>query len=876
LLDGQTQYITAKGYWYVATHQATIGSKIDKFASSDELAPILPYLPSEALRAYETTSSPMPPCRTGTIPIDVALSIMRRINNLEKDISAFQRRHALAFEGLYDKLADEEDLVEWKSKDVIPLVFGIPYDELSAAGQLAIDRFARQKENGVISARLDGVTDSYWVQSKRSVREQAKVVSWARMYQETAAKAAAGKDVKDDLRSNPLSAFINKAHRLILQSRKIRSPTTIGILGPSAESGDGGAITAVDTGETLTKNDKMIIQFIHEASQMLPSFCPPAALSICSLIYRAIGAYPNLALEKKVACLLLQELGVMSPWKDRGMNIYKMRLPGLGIWPYQERLVANAATSCKDIGAFQLSDKYPRKDWGETPVYCIDSADTVEIDDGISVERHANLPDCIWVHVHIANPAAFISREHPIALAAKDIVASTYSPSRRYAMMPEDFPRNFCSLAADRPVMTVSTLLQADGSVADIEMSLGIIHNVVKLTHIAINHALEEENEERGQRRELATMVIGGDRPAQTEDGMDSESLRHALPDLLLMRRYLHSRWQTRQNDWPVEERMTRHPTTLRANAWTSIKEESLPLWTGRINHWRGDPVLVVEGDRLPRSAGDFDYTQFVDHVMLLAGESAAKWCKDREIPIFYQVATPHPLYPISKLNELKETDYRVEPAGRLSAVWQPHWILKMMQYTKLTSPIRRYNDLVNQWQIHAYLQASQEVKDSRPRDLLRRLPFTSQELEEMVGGCSNRTTLMRRALVSSTDFCIEQALFRAFHFKEAELPEIWDLKVKGPSLREAQSPKHTGIMGYLSPFPIRAELLHSDEKWEQSAWTGQYLPVRISMVDVEQRKVDVIAVGPPSDTVNTTQPIHIQSSKKAALSGKVGPERQR
>lgn len=873
LVEGQGQFITSKGYWYVSSNYQLKSGRIENFASPDDLAPILPYLPDAALRKkqFEAISSHV--SAVGDMPIDVTAPIVKRLIKVEQDINAFQRRHASTLDGLHEMLADDEELAEWKVEDLVPKAFGIPYNEVSVAGRLALDRFAVQTNHGIFRSNLSGSTYGYFVRSRKDMQMQNQVMDWARMYQESAAKAALGKDVKEDLRNNPLSAFINKAHRLILRSRKIRSPTTLGLLGPSAESGDGSAISAVDTGETLTGNDRLIIRFVFEASQIMPPLVPSEAQSICALIYRAIGAYPNLSLGRKVARLLLQELGVISPWKDRELNLYQLRLAGLGIWPYHDRLMAKAEASCKDLSVFRLPAQPARKDWGQMPVYCIDGADTVEIDDGISVEPATNMPDCAWIHIHVANPAAYISRDHPIAAAASGAIYSTYTPSRKYSMIPPNFAQNLSSLAAGRPVMTVSTLLQADGSVLDIELSLGMIRNVIRLTPSAVEEALEE------RKMDQATMVIGGARPARNDDGEDSQNVKQALPDLLLLRQFLRGRFRKRLNEWPVEERMQRSPMSMQIDLWTNLREEHVPLLSGKISHWKGDPIIVVEADRYFRCDDGFDYQPVVNHAMVLAGESAAKWCKDREIPILYHVATPHPLFPVSKLNQLEDSEYRLEPGGRISANPQPHWILGIWQYTKISSPIRRYPDLLNQWQIQAYLQAvsreSQDPKDARPLDRLSELPFTQQDLEDMVRPMNSKITLLRRAGMQSTQHFLHQAFFRAFHFKEAEIPEVWDFKVIGPGQRTMKSSDSTGILGVLVPFRARAELLASAENWEKNVGRSQYLPVKIEVVDAEQDRIFVKAVGPPSDSAITTHPVHIQSSKKPVSPGKDGPEQQ-
>lgn len=829
--------------------------------SPEELAPIIPYMPSTAIYKETTGTMPLPVSTIGPLPMTVTAPIVKKLHQLRDATDAFQRRYALAFDGLYNTLADDNEVVDWKLDALVPKIFGFPLSELSGPGLLALDRFGEKRENGFYTWRYYGDLMGFWVRSKKEVQMKNRVTEWARRYQESAAKAAVGKDVKEELRKNPLSAFITKAHRLILKSRRIRSPTTIGLLGPSAENGEDGAVHAVDTGETLTEDDKAIVRYIFEITQMHPTFGPNEATSICSLMYRAIGAYPNLDLSVKVARLLLQELGAMSPWADPLMYTYHLRLPRLGLWHYQERLMNEAEASCKELNTLRDTVQHVRKDWGQMPVYCIDEFDAIEIDDGISIERDTHNPDRVWIHIHIANPAAYIGPDHPIAVAARDILSSTYTPSKKFSMMPRGFTENLASLRADRPVMTVSTLLQADGSVADVEMSLGMVHNIVKLTPSAVNQAL-------GQPKDLATMVVGGERPVRDNQKV-SETHPEALSDLRLMQRFLHSRFIQRWNDWPERERIQRDLNVIQTDAWTTFRDKD-PAFSGQISHWKGDPVIVIEGDRFPRLGDRPEFLPLVDHAMLLAGESAAKWCKNREIPIIFHPAVPHPDYPVSRLNQLKATDFRIEPAAALSVTPQPHFVLGMWQYTRMTSPMRRYVDLVNQWQIQAYLDAvSSPPKDQKPSEPLDTLPFTRQKLDDIILEAKVRLPALRRTAKACTAHWVHQALFRAFHFKEAELPEVWDFRVVGPKDDSDPRSNSIGIWGYLSPFQANAELLRSEENWEKDLQRSQYLPVKIEIADAEYDKIFVKAVGPPSDTPTTTQPIHIQPLKKSASHGK-------
>jgi RNB domain len=869
IVNGYSQFITSKGYWFQTSTFRLRCGKVEGFASPDEVAPLIPFLPDPASGKMQTEMFLRRVDTAGVIPIGVAAPMVKKLAKLEQDVDAFRRRHASTLDALYEMLADDVDFLEWPLEEVLPKVLGIPLNELSVAGRLALDRFVNQSTQGIYHARSLGTTLGFFVRSRKDMQMQEEVIEWARQYQESAARAALGKDVKQDLRHNPLSDFINKAHRLILRSRKIRSPTTIGLLGPSAESGDATATREVGTGETLTKQDRQIIHFIYQVSEMDPALVAPEAHSICALIFRAIGAYPNLSLGRKVAHLLLQELGVIPPWATRGFNNYSIRLPGSKLFPRYERLVAKAEASCTELSSSNLLTGPTRKDWSQMPVYCIDSKDTIECDDAVSVEPAVSMPDCAWVHVHTANPAAYISPDHPIATAAMQTVESLYTPSNKYAMMPSKFGVNVTSLAANRPVLTISTLLKADGSVVEIELSLGIVHNVVRLTPGAVEAALSRNNHEK------ATMVIGGARPAPVDDVLESQKAQQALPDLNLLHRFMEGRDRKRLAEWPADQMIPPRMVTPRSKVWTNLQDNHVHLSSDKLSHWKGDPVISVEAGRFPRYDNAPEEKGIVEHAMLLAGESAAKWCKDREIPIIYHAATPHPHFPVSTLLQLSPNDHQILPKARMTTSPEPHWVTKMRQYTKMTSPLRRYPDLVNQWQIQAYLQAnspeSQHPKDLdvKVRSSLSALPFTRQKLEDMIKPMNHKIHLIKRATTSIQVNYIHQALFRAFHFKEAKLPEVWDFQVVGP--RNSWSKIHvaaSGIYGFLLPFRATAELVPSSEQWENIAGRNQYLPVKIETVDAERGLVLVKAVGPASDSQHTTDPLHIQSFKEPVPPG--------
>jgi hypothetical protein len=123
-------------------------------------------------------------------------------------------------------------------------------------------------------------------------------------------------------------------------------------------------------------------------------------------------------------------------------------------------------------------------------------------------------------------------------------------------------------------------------------------------------------------------------------------------------------------------------------------------------------------------------------------------------------------------------------------------------------------------------------------------------------------------------------ALFRAFHFHEAPLPELWDVQIRaGKDADEAQMKfggerdDLSGVKGELMPWAVRAVLVNSDEGFEKRVRPGQYVPCRIEVVDPVAKAVFVRAVGPGSHRYTQTDPIRIFSHPRADAESKTDSE---
>jgi exoribonuclease-2 len=91
--------------------------------------------------------------------------------------------------------------------------------------------------------------------------------------------------------------------------------------------------------------------------------------------------------------------------------------------------------------------------------FSIDDAETTEIDDAFSVERLAD--GKLRVGIHIAAPALFFGRDHPLEAIARERLSTVYFPGGKITMLPQDAVER-ATLAAGRRVAAASLYLTVD------------------------------------------------------------------------------------------------------------------------------------------------------------------------------------------------------------------------------------------------------------------------------------------------------------------------------------------------------------------------------------------------------------------------------
>jgi exoribonuclease R len=776
----------------------------------------------------------------GGVPRPLGKPLIELMTQFELDAQKLYRDHTGVLDNIHNVLADDKEFLILTLEEVARKALGLNPDSLAGSDRYAIHKALSRQSFYIIPNQAISATESYTIRPKEQSKIIDTVVQWVREYQDHRSNLSVGRTVKNT-ENHPLEKFVRKARRLILRSRRIRSPTTAHALGPTAkklcpgETEDGMVYSKVPV-ESFSDTDRLILDYLR--FWVLPPLVMRAGMlkTAGSVILRSTGMYRELPLTPATGYLFLQELGVFTPWENIHILSEQLSLPGHGISATSDRITEESNRLCDQLDSESFEDtmKDLRKDWGNLPVFCVDHVGAAEIDDGFSLEHIPGLEDEFWIHVHVANPSAFVPPDHPLGRHAAYHKRTFYSPERTYPMFPVALTRTRFSLASDRPTLTFSAKVNMDGAILETNVRNGYIRNVIFITPDRLRKLF-------GLDRDLIpsmTLTVGGTMPkhvrAEIQDHIDDDhqSLLHTI------RRLLSARRELRIKKGAME---SAHPE--RSQPLVSVGSKSIAPFSAQLqqaHHYVGDPVIQLTGFIVdPFEPVDSTRHDLVSHVMLLAGEIAAQWCKDRGIPLVFTGTVYHPEYPrVTSENLGHERDALFHlglPKGLTSSKPIFHASLGMDQYTKCTSPLRRFSDLLGHWQIEAALR--HEAEQGAPSSAASHvpvLPFSVTDIDTIIARSDWQNLRKDRAQSRSRDFWACQLLFRALYFDAVELPETFQCMIVGQTIeRKAptiQKDDHQYI-GSLLPFGLRC--LVTVENEIENVELGDLVEVKLSYVEL-------------------------------------------
>jgi exoribonuclease-2 len=294
--------------------------------------------------------------------------------------------------------------------------------------------------------------------------------------------------------------------------------------------------------------------------------------------------------------------------------------------------------------------------------FSIDDSSTTEIDDAISVRGLGS--GSVVLGIHIAAPALAIAPGTAVDLVAAQRLSTVYMPGHKLTMLPEEVVQAY-TLAEGRASPAVSLYVTMD------EASLEVRERVTRLERVEVVANLRHDHLEAHISEASLKAVLDG-----CGDASETSSDPSAAP--FPFHRELAFCFRLAQHLKAQRETVRGKPENFNRPDF-SFKLE------GR-NGTQQEPPTGAESVQIAQRRRGSPLDLLVAELMILANSSWGAWLAELGVPGIYRSQAS--LAPGIKV--------------RMGTKPAPHAGMGVRHYTWASSPLRRYVDLVNQWQIIA------------------------------------------------------------------------------------------------------------------------------------------------------------------------------
>ncbi|NJM42801.1 MAG: RNB domain-containing ribonuclease [Brachymonas sp.] len=287
--------------------------------------------------------------------------------------------------------------------------------------------------------------------------------------------------------------------------------------------------------------------------------------------------------------------------------------------------------------------------------FSIDDSQTTEIDDALSLQGLGS--GQVIVGIHIAAPALAVHKDSPVDKVARERFSTVYMPGHKLTMLPDEVVQHY-TLADGRDCPALSLYVTLN------ESSLEVISHETRVERVPIAHNLRHD-----QLDEVVTQawLLSSSSEAQISSQIDrqpAENLRGVLSFLYRLACHLKAR---REQVRGKPETFNRPDYNFRVAVLGDAPQgdEAVEITVRK----RGAPLDLI-----------------VAEAMILANSTWGQLMAQYGVPGIYRSQAS--LAPGVKV--------------RMGTKALPHAGIGVKSYAWSTSPLRRYTDLVNQWQIIA------------------------------------------------------------------------------------------------------------------------------------------------------------------------------
>ena len=385
--------------------------------------------------------------------------------------------------------------------------------------------------------------------------------------------------------------------------------------------------------------------------------------------------------------------------------------------------------------------------------FSIDDSSTTEIDDALSVQGLGS--GQVIVGIHIAAPALAVAPDSAVAKIARDRLSTVYIPGHKLTMLPDAVVAAY-TLAEGREAPVVSLYVTLD------EATLATLASETKIERVRIAANLRHDRLDDVVNEE--TLAAG--LPATVSFGAELTFLHGLAKHLKAAREVVRGK--------PENFNRPDYNFRLEKDGDAAIVgDERVEITTRR----RGSPLDLI-----------------VAEAMILANSTWGGWLASCGVPGIYR------------------SQASLAPGVKVRMSTQPlaHAGMGVAQYAWSTSPLRRYVDLVNQWQIVAC------VRHGRTAGLVA--PFKPKDVQ---------------LLATIADFDASYAAYNAF---QGSIERYWSLQYL------AQHGVHELDATVMKDGLVRADTLPLVFRAVGAEQLARGSGVRVKLGDVDLLTLDVAA----------------------------------
>ena len=281
--------------------------------------------------------------------------------------------------------------------------------------------------------------------------------------------------------------------------------------------------------------------------------------------------------------------------------------------------------------------------------FSIDDSATTEIDDALSVQGIGT--GTVTLGIHIAAPGLAVQPGSAVDLLGRARLSTVYMPGYKLTMLPDEVVQNY-TLMAGRNCPAVSLYVTLD------EATLAVKGSVTRLELVPIAANLRHD-------------VL---------DSTFNEAFFSATDNVAARA----------QIDWDVEliylHKLAKHLKSQREVARGKPENFNRPDYNFKLDNPTGQEPRGDEKVSITTRQRGAPLDLIVAEAMILANSTWGQWLAEHGVPGIYRSQAS--LAPGVKV--------------RMGTKALPHAGLGVKSYAWSTSPLRRYTDLVNQWQIIA------------------------------------------------------------------------------------------------------------------------------------------------------------------------------